>query len=187
MHKFDPKHIERLLGDERVKDIAPDKVLIEAGLKQGQVFADVGCGPGFFTLPAADIVGATGRVYAIDTQEEMLDALRQRKTPLCVIPVRCGEHSIPVPDAVADLALAAYVLHEAIDKTLFLAEMKRIIKTGGALVIIDWKKQREEHGPPMEERVTETEAADFIKAAGFTDVKVSSMNPSHYKVTAIKE
>ncbi|MBI5562426.1 MAG: methyltransferase domain-containing protein [Deltaproteobacteria bacterium] len=187
MHKFDPKHVDRLLREERVKDIAPERVLREAGLGDGHVFADVGCGPGFFTLPAANIVGPNGRIYAIDTQPEMLDALKGRGLPACVTPVECGEDRIPLDDGIADLALAAYVLHETRDTVIFLKEVRRIIKKGGALLVIDWKKQQEEHGPPMEERITEAEAARLIKAAGFANAAVSSMNQSHYRIVAVKE
>lgn len=187
MHKFDVTHIEKLLRQERVDSIRPERVLTEAGLAEGNVFADVGCGPGFFTLPASVIVGPTGRVYAIDTQPEMLEALKKRGVSANVTPVKSGEENIPVDDKTADLALAAYVLHEAANTAGFLKEIFRLLKSGGRLVIIDWKKQQEEHGPPMAERITEAEAAAFIKAAGFVKIVTSSLNASHYMITAARE
>ncbi|MBI5885418.1 MAG: methyltransferase domain-containing protein [Deltaproteobacteria bacterium] len=186
MHKFDPSHIDRLLRQERQDAIRPEQVLREAGLGEGGVFADVGCGPGFFTLPAAAIVGPSGRVWAIDTQPEMLDALKNRGIPANVTLVRSGEAKIPIEDRAADLALAAYVLHEAADTVAFLMEILRLLRPGGKLVIIDWKKQQEEHGPPEAERITEEEAAAFIASAGFKDVATSSMNASHYMITAVR-
>lgn len=184
MHKFDAAHVDRLLRQERIDAIQPERVLAEAGLCEGEVFADVGCGPGFFTIPAAAIVGPAGRVYAIDTQPEMLEALKGRGLPANVTPVKCGEQEIPIGEGTADLALAAYVLHEAANTTGFLKEIFRILKPEHRLVVIDWKKQQEEHGPPMAERITETEAAAFIKAAGFVNIVASSMNASHYMITA---
>lgn len=186
MHKFNPSHIDRLLRQERQDAIRPAQVLREAGLTEGGVFADVGCGPGFFTLPAAAIVGPSGRVYAIDTQPEMLNALKSHALPANVTLVRSGEASIPVEDRAADLALAAYVLHEASDTVAFLTEILRLLRPGGRLVVIDWKKQEEEHGPPKAERITEEEAAAFIASAGFEDITVSSMNASHYMITAVR-
>src|SRR3989338_4846375 len=109
-HKFDPQHIDRLLNADRFKEINPRELLASTGLKAGYVFADVGCGPGFFTLPAAEIVGTKGSVHAIDTQQEMLDALKKRNPPACVHIVKSGEQSIPLKDKEADMALLAYVL-----------------------------------------------------------------------------
>ncbi|MFQ5737171.1 MAG: class I SAM-dependent methyltransferase [Thermodesulfobacteriota bacterium] len=186
MHKFNPEHIGRLLRADRLGDSTPEQMLRSLGLKEGDTFADVGCGPGFFTIPAALITGPAGTVYAIDTQQEMLDSLLERKPPANVVPVRSGEHSIPVPGSSADMALAAYVLHEAQDKRLFLEEVRRIIRKGGTIAVIDWKKQVEEHGPPVEDRVTEGAASGLVKEAGFTGVKTSSLNDSHYLVTAVK-
>lgn len=186
MHKFDPSHIDRLLRQERIDAIKPEQLLREAGVAEGGVFADVGCGPGFFTLPAAAIVGPSGRVYAIDTQAEMLDALKGRGIPANVTLVKSGESKMPVEDRAADLALAAYVLHEASDTAAFLMEILRLLRPGGRLVVIDWKKQEEEHGPPKAERITEDEAAAFITSAGFKGVDVSSLNASHYMITAVR-
>ncbi len=185
-HKFDPQHIEKLLNAERVKDINPKELLASTGLKPGQVFADVGCGPGFFTLPGAELVGAGGRVYAIDTQQEMLDALKNRNPPPCVYIVRSEEETIPLKDAEADFVLLAYVLHEAQDQTAFLKEIMRILKVGGRLLVIDWKKLKEEKGPPVEERLTEEQTEGFLKKAGFVNSLTSSLNQSHYKIVAFK-
>lgn len=186
MHKFDPQHIVRLLRDERLREIGPERLLIDAGLKRGDTFLDVGSGPGFFTFPAAGIVGAGGKVYAIDTQEEMLEGLGKRNPPPNVAMVRSGESSIPLDDSLGDLALCAYVLHETEDKTAFLKEIKRILKKGAKLVIIDWKKKTEEKGPPASERLTEQDAGRHMEEAGFTGMKTASLNESHYIISAIK-
>jgi len=185
-HKFDPQHIDKLLNAERVKEINPKELLASFGLKQGQVFADVGCGPGFFTLPAAELIGEKGKVYAIDTQQEMLEFLKKRNPPQCVHLLISGEENIPLKDAEADFALMAYVLHEVRDQTVFLIEVLRILKKNGILLVIDWKKLKEEKGPPIEERLTEEQAKGFLKKAGFTDITASSLNQSHYKISAVK-
>ena len=186
MHKFDPKHIERLLRAERYTDIVPDKLLCSSGLKEGDRCADVGCGPGFFTIPASGIVGKSGRVYAIDTQEEMLTALRKRGLPRNVEPVKSGEKKIPLPAGCADFALLAYVFHETADKAGFLKEVRRIIRAGGVLLLIDWKKKKEEHGPPFGERLSKATTLGFIEKAGFAVIKKTDLNSSHYRFLAVK-
>lgn len=183
-HKFDPAHVERLLSAERHRDIAPERLLREAGLKPGDAFADIGCGPGFFAIPAAHIVGEKGVVYAVDTEEKMLGRLRERRPPANVMPLKSTESSIPVKDSAVDIAFLGYMLHEAEDRPLFLKEVKRIIKAGGAVLIIDWKKKQEDEGPPVEERLTEEDVIGLLKGAGFEKAKVSSLNESHYEISA---
>lgn len=185
-HKYDPKHIDRLLSEERRSDIAPLKLLKDAGLKEGDLFADIGCGPGFFTVPAAEAVGKTGRVFAVDFQEEMLTELKKRTPPENVIPLKSTESHIPLAEATVDFALLAYMLHETQDKTAFLKDVKRILKNKSTVLIVDWKKIKEEHGPPIEERLTEDEVSSFLKDAGFENIKAMSLNQSHYKIAAIK-
>jgi ubiquinone/menaquinone biosynthesis C-methylase UbiE len=185
-HKFNPEHIGRLLGEERLMEMDPEGLLKNEGLKEGYRFADVGCGPGFFTIPAADIVGASGKVYAIDTQEEMLHELEKRDPPPNVVLVKSVESEIPLEDGSSDMALLAYVLHEAEDTVLFLKEVGRILTDDGSLLILDWKKKAEDKGPPMEDRLTEEEVLARLKEAGFVEAGVSSLTKSHYKITALK-
>jgi len=183
VHKFNPEHLERLLSDERTNDISPERVLKEAGLKAGQIFADIGAGPGFFSVPAAKIIGPAGIAFAIDTQAEMLIYLRDRRNPPDnVILIKSEEYEIPLADFEADFALLAYVLHETGDKVRLLQEIKRVLKPGGTLLVIDWEKKAEEKGPPVEERITSKEARGFVEAAGFDVVQTSPLNPSHYRV-----
>lgn len=183
-HKFDPAHVERLLSAERHMDIAPERLLREAGLKPGDAIADIGCGPGFFAIPAAHIVGEKGVVYAVDTEEKMLGRLMERRPPANVMPLKSTESSIPVKDSAVDIAFLGYMLHEAEDKPLFLKEVKRIIKAGGAVLIIDWKKKQEDEGPPVEERLTEEDVIGLLKGAGFENAKALSLNESHYEISA---
>ncbi|MBI5902540.1 MAG: methyltransferase domain-containing protein [Deltaproteobacteria bacterium] len=185
MHKFDPRHLERLLSEERFKNISPERVLREAGLKEGDTMADIGCGPGFFSMPAAEIVGRSGRVYAADTQQGMLEYFKDKRVPPPNVDLLLsGEYSIPIADSASDFTLLAYVLHEAERKDLFLDEIKRITRPGGALLVIDWEKRVEESGPPVEERLDTDEAACLIERAGFSGVEVSSLNDSHYRILA---
>ena len=50
----------------------------EIGVKKDSIFVDVGCGEGFFTVPAARIVGKNGKVYALDIDEESIAILREK-------------------------------------------------------------------------------------------------------------
>ena len=185
-HKFSPQNIERLLRKDRLGDKRPGELLKEAGLKKGMVFADIGCGPGFFSMAASRVVGKKGIVYAVDTQEEMIAELKKRIAEKNILPLKSEENSVPVDGAAVDFALLAYVLHETEVKGVFLKEAKRILKDGGTLLVIDWEKIVEEHGPPFEERIFREDAAALLREAGFTVKTVSSLNPSHYLIKAEK-
>lgn len=185
MHKFNPEHLERLVSEERQKELDPEKVLREAGLKGGQIFADIGAGPGFFTIPAARIIGLHAIAFAVDTQAEMLIDLRDRRNPPDnVVLLKSEEFEIPLADSEADFALLAFVLHETPDQARLLREIKRIMKPGATLLVIDWVKKAEEKGPPVEERITDSEARGFVEEAGFDVVQLSPLNPSHYRILA---
>jgi len=141
-HRFNAEHAERLLADERAQSFPPEGALRTAGVGPGMTVLDLGCGPGFFTIPAHQIVGPSGHVIAADVQPEMLDHLRGRLSTAGITDievVHSGEGHAPVADHLADVVLAAFVLHEANDPASFIAECARIVKPHGAVAIIEWR------------------------------------------------
>ncbi|MEK6692808.1 MAG: methyltransferase domain-containing protein [Nitrospirota bacterium] len=186
MHKFDPKNIDILISEERKKEIDPFRYLSKKGLRKGMVFADIGCGPGFFVFPASKIVGKSGKVYAIDTQQEMLNELRKRNPSKNVVILRSEETILPVDSAVVDIALIVFVLHEVHHPVDFLKEVKRILKHSGRLIVFEWEKKVEKKGPPFEERLPKEKAKEIFQQAGFEKIETNSLNPSHYEVTGKK-
>lgn len=187
MGKFKHANIDRLLREERVREIDPEGLLMRSGLGTGDVVADIGCGPGFFATPAAGIVGYSGLVYALDTQPEMIESLKETNPPANVIPMVSGEHSFPIDDASVDFVILAYVLHEADDISRFLDEVARISRPGARLLLVDWERQVEERGPPVEERISREQGAALLEAAGYTVIDTGSVTISHYRVTAVRE
>ncbi|HHD11970.1 MAG TPA: methyltransferase domain-containing protein [Deltaproteobacteria bacterium] len=185
-HKFSPQSIERLLSEERCNAVKPHQFLRDCGLDAGMTVADVGCGPGFFTVPASNIVGRKGLVYAIDVQEEMIRILKRRTRRKNIVPLLSKEHRIPLDARTVDFALLAYVLHEAEDKFKFLKEVKRIMKKGARIVVLDWKKKREKEGPPFAERLALKDARRLVEEAGLSVDRVSSFGSSHYIISALK-
>lgn len=182
MHKFNPKNIDILISEERKKELDPLKYLKEKGLEKGMAFADIGCGPGFFVFPASEIVGKEGKIYALDTQQEMLNELKKRRPAENVIVLKSDETNLPVEGKAVDMALMVFVLHEVHHPVDFLKEVKRILKPSGKLIVIDWEKKLEEKGPPFEERVPMEKAGEIFAQAGFKNIEIASLNPSHYEV-----
>ncbi len=109
-------------------------------VQEGMTVLDFGCGPGFFTLALAQLVGPTGRVIAADVQEGMLEKVRAKiqGTPLegRISLHPCGPDAIgPCPSV--DFALAFYMLHELPDQGAFFGEARQLLSEGGHLFIVE--------------------------------------------------
>jgi len=119
----------------------PDKIL--SGLvKPGQTALDVGCGPGFFTIAMARMVGDGGRVIAVDLQQGMLDKARAKAAgqglDSRISFHKCESDRIGVDEQV-DFALAFYMVHEVPDPAKFLAEVFGLLKPGGLMLLVEPK------------------------------------------------
>jgi len=180
MHKFSPHKAAGLEKAERHALLQPDALLRRFGLAQGMTFADIGAGTGFFSRAAAAIVGAQGRVYAAEMSADMMSTFRNFGVPENVHLVASEEYDSKIEQAAVDLTLLAFVVHENHDVPRFVQEAMRITRPGGSVLIIDWKRQGEEHGPPEVERLDQ---AELLRQLGAYNIKESGeLNPSHYFV-----
>ena len=111
-------------------------------VEPGQTVVDVGCGPGFFTLPMAKMVGEGGTVIAADLQPEMLERLRARAEKQGIRNTIhyhvCGADRIGITMK-ADFVLAFYMVHEVPDPGLFFRETRKMILPGGRLLYVEPK------------------------------------------------
>jgi ubiquinone/menaquinone biosynthesis C-methylase UbiE len=179
-HKFDVKRAEILDNQDRKQFLDPDSILDRIGLDREMVLADLGCGTGFFTIPASLCVK---KVYALDVQREMLDILQDKikKQRIANIePILSEESSIPLPDGSVDVLLMANVFHELEDRSAILEEGKRILSSRGKLAIVDWKKIEMDFGPPLEERLAEEEIISICKDSGFKFAERLDAGPYNY-------
>jgi ubiquinone/menaquinone biosynthesis C-methylase UbiE len=180
MHKFSPNHSHTLENEERYELLPPGKTLRDAGLKEGMTFVDVGAGTGYFTRAAMEIVGRRGKVFAVELSDEMIGILKERGVGENVRIVPSKEYEIPVENSLADLTLLAFVTHENADIRRFVDEAARVTKDHGRILFLEWKKQSEESGPPMEERLSQTELRDALREHRI--LEEGSLNPSHYYI-----
>jgi SAM-dependent methyltransferase len=185
-HRFDPRKVAKLESEERRRRLPPEKVLAKIGLKEGMVLADVGAGSGYFTLPAAEVVGPSGKVFALDLSEEMRNHLLAKNPPPPVEVLPCEESRLPLADGVADRVLAAFVLHEARAPAEFLRELYRVARPGGRVAVLDWVPLEEEEGPPLEDRIAPEEARRLLRQAGFHPVEEEPFGGSFYLLLGLK-
>jgi ubiquinone/menaquinone biosynthesis C-methylase UbiE len=172
---------------ERRKWQEPDAILAEIGLQSGSTFVDIGCGNGFFALPAARIVGEKGKVYGLDVDVEFIRELKEKaaKEALRNLSLTVGEAEETILcDGCADVVFFGIDLHDFRDPARVLQNSKKMLKTGGRLVDLDWKKQIMEIGPPLAKRFSEEEATLLIQNGGFQVKTVKDAGPYHYIIVA---
>ncbi|MGM0471403.1 MAG: class I SAM-dependent methyltransferase, partial [Bacillota bacterium] len=140
-HKFNAANKEKLDSAWRRSILPPTKTLQQLGLTSQDSMADIGCGIGYFTIPAAKIVADTNLVYAVDISEEMLAEVRSKAEDSNldnIQTVKSEEYNFKLAPQVVDFALSVNVIHEVEDKQRFLQEIKRSLTNNGRLAVIDF-------------------------------------------------
>jgi ubiquinone/menaquinone biosynthesis C-methylase UbiE len=173
--------------ESRKKWQDPDAVLMEIGLKPEATFIDIGCGEGFFILPAARLIGERGRVYGLDVSPQAIERLRIKATNegITNLQLRVGraEETVLCEDC-ADFVFFGIVLHDFDEPGKVLANAMKMLKPSGELVNLDWKKEPMEFGPPVHIRFTEEKAIKLIEAGGFKVEIVKDFGLYHYLIIA---
>ena len=160
--------IARQLRPSRAAWQKPDAVVKAIGIKRGQVVADVGAGPGFFTLRLSRAV-TKGHVYAVDAEPLILERLRERlatRRVRNVTPVLGLGDDPMLPPRSCDVALIVDSYHHFDDGVAFLRAVARALRPGGRLVNIDFDKRETPVGPPVEHRVAREDFLRDAKRAG---------------------
>ena len=173
--------------EERRKWQNPEAVLSQIGLKPGQTFVDVGCGEGYFALPAARLVGGTGKVYGIDTNAEAIRRLNEKAAAenLINLELSVGKAEEWVAgNACADVVFFGTVLHDFDDPSKVLSNARRMMRLDGLLIDLDWKKEPMTWGPPLSIRFSEEHALQLLEAAGFKPDSPQANGPFHYMIVA---
>lgn len=165
----------------------PEEILSGAGLKSGMTFIDIGCGEGFFSIPAAFIVGPGGQVHAFDINGEAISQLsiqvREEHLDQITPGTGRGEDTV-ICEGCADMVFFGIDLHDFDDPEKVLRNAKTMLKPDGILVDLDWKAQPMEFGPPLEKRFSLEKAMNLLESAGFRIISTSEAGPHHYLIIA---
>jgi len=158
----------------------PERALDAIGIKAGQVVADVGAGSGYYTVRLARRVAPGGRVYATDIQPEMIALLRERlarEKVSGVDPVLATDVDPRLPEGSLDLVLMVDVYHELSHPQAMLRKLKRSLKPGGRLVLIEFRKEDPDVPIRFEHKMSVAEARLELEAEGYRLDRVSDVLP----------
>ena len=177
--------IQRLLDPQRAATLDTLAIMSFSEIGHRDRVADIGCGPGYFTIPLAKAL-VDGRLYAIDIDGEMLNACRER-----VVQARMGnveilkseEFDFPLESGSLDGIFMAFVIQQSPDKPRFLQAARRLLRTRGWGTILEWYKQETPTGPPLERRVDPLELEKLVKTAGFRYRGWRDLNGEQYMMT----
>lgn len=169
----------------------PDRVIEELDIKEGMKIADFGCGAGYFAIPLAKIVGEKGKVYALDVLKTALESVRSRTKVEGLLNVISIWSNLEIfngsklKDESIDLALLSNILFQSSKKSGMIKEVKRILKKGGKMIIIEWRKNQP-MGPPEKFIVHRDLVSDLTKKEGFKFEKEFSAGRHHWGMIFIK-
>ncbi len=162
-------------------------VLTQAGLGKGMKVADMGCGAtGHFVFPASQIVGAEGKVYAIDVIKATLKNIKHRIKQENRQNIEAIWSNLeifnatPIESSSLDCTLLINTLYQSNKKVEIIKETIRMLKKGGLLTIVDWKNIDSPFGPPNKERVLKDALIEAAPRLGLKTKKEFSAGDYHY-------
>ncbi len=174
--------IDMLLSQSRKEWENPDVILGKIPFEDIHIAVDLGSGPGFFTMPIAEKMTG-GTVYAVDANASMLEALKKRIPDGLKDRIKTLNASATytgIESETVDLVFMANVFHDFNDRKSVLNEIYRILKKGGFLTDLDWKKNDDTFGPPQEIRIAPDTAKKEVESTGMELISEFESGPHHY-------
>jgi predicted methyltransferase len=172
-----------LTGPARYEWQRPDQVIRFLAIREGEQVADIGAGMGYFSDTFSDIVGESGKVYAVETDPELIDYLEKRNAAHVfhnTVVVRAGETDLELPAGSLDLALTVNTWHRFGDRRPLREALRQALKPGGRFVVLDWHLGEIPIAPPVERRLPPAELIEEMVADGWTLTTNSRMLPYQY-------
>ncbi|ELY54445.1 class I SAM-dependent methyltransferase [Natronolimnohabitans innermongolicus] len=170
----------------------PGETLRDFGLSSGETVVEIGCGDGYFALPAARIVDP-GTVYALDLEASLLselEAIAEQQQIENVVPLEGDARSLAdhLPESV-DVAVIANTFHGVDDPTPLVEEIADVLVEDGSFIVVNWRDRPKEtttvdgeaRGPPTELRLAPDATRAAVEAASeLTLTEAVDIPPYHY-------
>lgn len=169
------------------KFLNPNEIMAQTGLMQGQTVADLGCGSGFYVLPAAQMVGSSGTVYAVDVVESKLAATisitnQFNQKNIRVVQADLAKPFLEIPEHSCDLVIGGNIFHEISSKEGLIRNIYRIMKSPGRLLVVEWARISTPFGPPVDKRIDQQKLEILLMQSGLRKLKDLDADPYHYAV-----
>lgn len=193
-HPLTGRHIAPVMGaagagwldrSEREREEEPAKALDLMDIQPGMTVADVGAGTGYMSLRIAKRVGPSGKVFANDIQPEMLDKLddNAHRANLDNIETVLGSEADPrLPAGKMDLVLMVDVYHELSRPQEMLQAIRRSLKPGGRLVLVEYKKEDPSIPIRPDHKMSLSDIKIEVEAEGYKLDKVIDILPRQHIV-----
>lgn len=173
-----PKNLKEYISDledpSRNQWQQPEKVMKALEIRPGRTIADVGSGPGYFTLRFARAVGPKGKVFAVDISPGMLAYLRRQARAAHlrnIHTILAKPHNPELAPASVDMIFICDTLHHISNRVQYFPRLFRALKPGGRLVIVDFYKRKLPLGPPVHMKIAKPEMIREVEEAGFQLVR----------------
>ena len=170
------EYMDALENPEREKWQLPHLVVMALKLRPDEAIADIGAGTGYFSRRLAK---HAGKVYAVDTEEKLLAALR-KNAPNNVETVLASHDDPKLRENSVDTIFFCNVLHHIEGRPAYYAKLAKALKPGGRIVMIDFYKKPLPVGPPESMKLTEDDVIKELEAAGFQKVRQHEVLPYQY-------
>ncbi len=159
--------------EERVQEQKPEEVISLLGDIEDKTIMDIGAGTGYFAFR----MSAKGaHVIAVDVDDRFLNYIQEKKDSLndSLIVTRKVEYDNPLlEDEEVHHAIIVNTYHHINNRETYFAKVHKGIKSGGSLLVLDFKKDSGGKGPPRRYRVATDEVVKELKAAGFSEVIIN--------------
>ncbi len=160
--------LKRQLNPARKKWQKPDALVRALRVRRGQVVAEIGAGPGYFTPRLARAVGSSGHVFAVDPEAAVLDVLRKRLARSGVknvTPVLSRDDDPLLPRGQCQVAIIINAYHHMHGAASFLRRLASELPRGARVINVDWNEESE-FGPPPKRRIPRTRFLRDARRAG---------------------
>ena len=186
MHRLhrDPKaYIGALEDPKRDAYQKPHEVIHALNLTPGEVIADIGAGSGYFTFHLARHVGDKGKVYAVDVSPDMILHVNRRIREFKVnnvVTILADPDDPLLPDASVNRFFICDVWHHVDNQAKYLSLMKKMLKPGGEVIMIDFHKKELPVGPPMKMKIAREDLIKQMESNGYRVIKEHTFLPYQY-------
>ena len=170
LHQDSKAYIARLEDPMRDAYQKPLEVVKALKIEEGEVIGDIGAGSGYFTFRLARAAGEKGRVYAVDVSPDMIVHLNRRVRDLRlrnVVTILCAPDDPLLADASVDRFFICDTWHHISGHAKYLGLLKKMLKPGGQVIIVDFKKAKTPVGPPREIRIDRADLVREMETNGF--------------------